>query len=358
MTSPNISPSSDLDQGATWFARGGQLLESRNVERALECFYVAQRRGFDTGECAAARWDCWMLLGRFEAAWQESDLISALGRDPERMWNGESWAGKRVMLRCLHGLGDTIQFIRYAPLIKSICRSLVVQTHPQLVRLVQTVSGIDRVITWGDGIAEEQAVWDVQLEVTELPRAFRTTLTDIPLAIPYIHVPQERVRWAARLFRERTHLRIGIAWEAGEWNPSRSVALDNFAPLFACPHCEFYVLQKGASNERFQQWENVHELESYAADVLDTAALILNLDLVITVDTMTAHLAGALGQPVWIMLPAISDWRWMLKRRDTPWYPSARLFRQDGEVDWSATINDIRGELMNFQAPPRRPDYR
>jgi len=338
------------------FADGVSLLLNRNVRPALQCFYSAQHLGYDIRECAAARWTCWMLLGRFECAWKESELITATGaKDPHQFWNGQSWDGKDVMLRCLHGLGDTIQFIRYAPLLRQTCRSLTAQTHPQLVRLIEGVLGVDRVFTWGPGSGAESFDWDVQMEVTELPRAFRTTISNIPAVTPYIQVSPERIRWASGLFRNHENLRIGISWDAGPWDPLRSIPLEEFSPLFECKNCCFYELQKGADPDRLRRCGAIYDLESYAANVQDTAALILNLDLVITVDTMTAHLAGALARPVWILLPARADWRWMLRRCDTPWYPTARLFRQKQLGDWRETIEEIRAALSVLQESSKGP---
>ena len=142
-----------------------------------------------------------MLLGDFERAWHESDFISAkIFTDPNRYWDGRPWKGQHLMLRCLHGLGDTIQFIRYAAVLKQHCCSLTVQTHPQLVTLLQGVPGIDRVCTWGSSDLEDTSDWDLQMEVTELPRALRTTVGTIPATVPYIRVPKERIEWAADCF--------------------------------------------------------------------------------------------------------------------------------------------------------------
>jgi hypothetical protein len=221
------------------FDKGAELLRDRNVPAALRCFYSAQQLGYDAKECAGARWNCWMLLGEFEKAWQESDLISSIGgRDAKQFWDGQPWDGKRVMLRCLHGLGDTIQFIRYAPLLKEHCRSLFVQTHPQLVNLVKGVPGVDRVFTWGIDYREDFSSWDMQMEITELPRAFRSDPANIPLT-PYVQVPAERVRWASRWFDGANLPRIGVAWEAGPWDPARSISLSELSPLFALDLCRF-----------------------------------------------------------------------------------------------------------------------
>ncbi len=348
---PSPADLCDLGRASALFAEGADLLQSRNVRPALRCFYSAQQLGYDVKECAAARWDCWMLLGNFGRAWQESDLISAAGGgDPKQFWDGQAWNGKRVILRCLHGLGDTIQFIRYAPLLRESCHSLFVQTHPQLVSLIEGVQGVNHVLTWGNGPSEDGLAWDTQIEVTELPRAFRTTISNIPGLVPYIQVPEERIQWASRWFAGQKKLRIGIAWEAGPWNTLRSIPLSEFSPLLAFETCRFYGLQKGVDPASVPRCGAVYNLESHAADIRDTAALILHLDLVITVDTMTAHLAGALGCPVWILLPVQADWRWMLDRCDTPWYPTARLFRQRSPGDWTQTIKDVGAALAALSA--------
>ncbi|MGH9325941.1 MAG: glycosyltransferase family 9 protein [Terriglobia bacterium] len=324
-------------------------MQSRIVDHAIEQFDAAEQLGYDPGECAAARWNCWMMLGDFGRAWEESDRISRLDRDPNRFWTGESWKGKRVILRCLHGLGDTIQFIRYAPLLKSTCRSLIVQSHPQLVTLMECVPGVDGAITWGE---EQRSEWDLQMEVTELPRAFRTTIATIPRTVPYINVPQERFEWASGFFASRDSLRVGICWQSGDWDPSRSIPLEEFAPLFTHDHCDFYALQKNADPAAITPYPALEELESHASDVRDTAALIQNLDLVISVDTMTAHLAGALGKPVFVLLPGAADWRWMLERRDTPWYPTARLFRQKEPARWENVARAVLDAVASCSVHP------
>jgi hypothetical protein len=340
-----ISEAPVPSDAAESFSCGQNLLSRRIVQEAIEYFESAQRLGYDATECAAARWQCWMQLGLFEQAWQESDFIASMGaEDPNRFWDGRSWNGQRVMLRCLHGLGDTLQFIRYAPLLKQTCHSLTVQTHPQLVSLIGNIPAIDRACTWTRDHIENNS-WDTQMEITELPRAFRTTLATIPATTPYLHVPRERVEWAKSFFGTNAKKRVGLAWECGPWDPSRSVSLSQLAPLLSCSNCCFYSLQKGANVNDARVPVKIDDLESNSTDILDTAALVCNLDLVVAVDSMTAHLAGALGRPVWILLPAQADWRWMVERSDTPWYPSARLFRQRRPEDWEGVIEEVRRQL-------------
>ncbi|HYI92294.1 MAG TPA: hypothetical protein VEX68_02000, partial [Bryobacteraceae bacterium] len=284
-----------------------------------------------------------MLSGSFERAWEESTLIEQnSNHDPHRFWNGQSWAGKRVMIRCLHGLGDTIQFIRYAPLIRSVSRELTVQVHPQLVTLIEGVPAIDRVITWDGGCdQDDRDYWDIQMEVTELPRAFKARVDSVPADVPYIFIPKERINWSRSLLEDRSGLHIGLVWEAGAWNPGRSLPFESLEPLLGKSEHTFYNLQKDSDLcTRTSNWP-LRELEAHARDIRDTAALMLQLDLVITVDTMSAHLAGALGRPVWILLPYEADWRWMLNRSDTPWYPTARLFRQERPGDWGSALRKL-----------------
>ena len=328
------------------YTKGVCSLNRRDVRQALGFFDTAQHHGYDITECAAARWDCWMLLGQFERAWQESDLIAESGsKSPGQFWDGSSWLGKHVMLRCLHGLGDTIQFIRYAPLLKRTCSYLSVQTHPQLVTLLQGVPDVDHVFTWD----QPDRHWHMQMEVTELPRAFRSTASDLPSATPYIHIPENRIVWGAGFCRRANNLRIGISWQAGPWDAARSLPLTDVSRLATSHnHCTFYGLQKGANSDDRLSFANICDIEVHAADIRDTAALIVNLDLIITVDTMTAHLAGALGRPVWILLPFKADWRWMLNRTDSPWYPTARLFRQKRPGEWMAVIEEVRAALVEI----------
>ncbi len=322
------------------FERGRQLLADRQVKDALHCFDAAQRLGRDANECAAVRWYCWMLAGDFTRALEESDRIAASGApDPHRFWDGSPWRGRHVMLRCLHGLGDTIQFIRYAPHLRETCSDLTVQTHPQLVTLLQGVPGVDRVISWGPGWPEDTA-WDLQLEVNELLRVFRSSLSSIPREIPYICVTEERIHWAAQIIRAPQPLRLGLCWQAGPWDQERSIPFDDLSHLLA--QYRFFNLQKGIESGL------LIDAEKFASDVRDTAALISNLDLVITVDTLTAHLAGALGRPVWILLPFCADWRWMLQRDDSPWYPTARLFRQQRQGDWATLLAQVAEALSIY----------
>lgn len=338
-------------KAAEVFAEATNLLANREVLHAIERLNKAENLGYEHNECASARWQCWMLMGEFENAWKESDSISeSCAYDPNRFWDGSSWSNRRVMLRCLHGLGDTIHFIRYAPMLRKTCSSLTVQTHPELVRLVQGVAGIDRVISWGPTFQEDPSTWDMQLEVTELPFAFRTTLSSIPASTPYITVPEDIRAWALQCLGMRKGLRVALIWESGPYNPARSVSPALLSPLLQVSNCQFYCVHKSESAVSLAHYPSFKNVIANIADVLITASLLVHMDLVITVDTMIAHLAGALNVPVWIMLPASADWRWMMGRSSSPWYPSARLFIQTEAGAWASVVCDIQQDLRTLAA--------
>ena len=305
-------------------------LEARRIPEAVAAYREAAESGFDANICRAGLWTSWMLLGRFEQAWLQSRAIEASGvPDPHRLWDGEPFDGKRVMLRCLHGLGDTIQFIRYAPLIRRTATRLVVQAHPELVRILHCVSGIDEIVTWG-----EEPAWDSQVEVTELPRIFETTSETVPADVPYLHVGST-VKTSGRT-------RVGLIWNSSQWNLLRCVPFTMLKTALDSLGWNLFSLQFGP--ERL--W--LPPMRECEGDVLDTATDMLKLDLVITVDTLGAHLAGALGRPVWVLLPFEADWRWMLDRADSPWYPTMRLFRQPRPDDWSGALDELRHAARAF----------
>lgn len=250
--------------------------------------------------------DAWtdaMLHGDFERAWKLSELSPSC---PHRL---DDLAGKRVLLRCEHGLGDTIQFIRYAAPLRRIAAQIIAHVQPRLVPLVRRLPEIDRVFTWNEPWPRGE--YDCEVEIMELPYLFRTTLDTIPREVPYLSI--DPVLLPARTGG------IGLQWSAGDWDQRRSLPASALAPLRRIPGIEVVSLQDGPATP----------------DVTATAATIMSLDLTITVDTMVAHLAGALGRPVWVLLPYQPDWRWMLGRSDSPWYPTMRLFRQDEAPDWT-----------------------
>lgn len=322
-----------------------EQLAAMRVPEAVALFDRAEQAGCDSDACAGGRWTCYMLSGDFELAWRESDAIAARGKpDPHRFWDGRPLDGRRVLIRCLHGLGDTIQFIRYAPLVRAKAAHLAVEVQPTLKALLKYSRVADEVITWG----EPEPTWDQQIEVVELPRIFRTLPGSVPKSVPYLSAP------AASLYGRYGHtglIRAGLVWNGSNYNPARSIPVGVISQLLDVPGVEFYNLQAGP--ERFDlsgKRSKIPQLFGEGESVLPAASLVGALDLLVTVDTMTAHLAGALGRPVWTLLPYRSDWRWMLNREDTPWYPTMRLVRQKQPGEWEPVIRKVKSDLAALVA--------
>jgi hypothetical protein len=276
-------------------------------------------------------WQTHMLAGEFELAWQASDRIRARNApDPHRFWDGESLAGKRVIVRCLHGLGDTVQMLRYAPALAALTAEITFELPPRMLPIARCFAGVRNVLTWTDA----PPAWDSQIEIMELPYIFRTTLAELPLAERYLQVPVEPMEAVAKTMScyRGAGRRIGLVHTAADWNPSRSIPFDLLAPLLGVADCEFWSLeQAGQSGLR-------NATQCCGDGLLALVATIANLDLVITVDTLAAHVAGALGRPCWLLLQHAADWRWMSGREDSPWYPSLRLCRQPKPGDWKSLI--------------------
>lgn len=331
--------------------RAESLLDERRLAEAIQTFHCAELHGADADRCSAGRWMASMLLGRFASAWRESDAIRRRGApDPHRVWNGENIDGKAVMVRCLHGFGDAIQSLRYVPLLRRRASRVIVETSPQFAELAECIDGIDRVLSWGKRAGTTQPEWDVQIEVTELPYFFRTEVHELPIATSYIHLPQPMLRSTARCFPASDCMRVGVVWSCGEWNLSRSIPLEALLPVFADSRFEFWNLQGGPARREWRDATdagNLRDAPEFCADagLLPLACFIAQLDLIITVDTLAAHLGGALGVPTWVLLRYDADWRWMVDRSDSPWYPSLRLFRQDARRDWSDVVEYVRKAL-------------
>lgn len=343
------------------FSRAEKHFARHKIREALFCYEKALEIGFEPDRGAFQRWTCFMLLGGFEQAWKETDRTESLRRRlnlPQqhlplhlrRVWKGENLTNRCVLVRCYQGLGDAIQFIRYIPCLAKIAQRVIVQCSDELRELLGSVEGMDTVIPLGDSCADID--FDVDIEVMELPYAFRTTLADLPRQIPYVHVPSETTElMAARLAAlEDAHCRprVGLVWRSGTWNPQRSIPFEQISELTNVQGVNFFSLQHAGEMEGVpfgSRRGHLIQTEDQQANLLQTAAIIQNMDLVISVDTMAAHLAGALGKPVWTLLPFVADWRWMLDRQDSPWYPSMRLFRQIRPGDWDAVIECVAEEL-------------
>jgi tetratricopeptide (TPR) repeat protein len=269
------------------------------------------------------------------------------------LWLGEyPLSRKTILLHAEQGLGDSIQFVRYAPLIARADAKVILEVQPELADLLGAVDGVDRVVTRGETLP----AFDVHCPVASLPLAFRTGLDSIPAAIPYLRARGERVsKWQPRIAALARPV-VALAW-AG--NPAhvndrnRSIALSRLDPLIATPRARFVSIQRdlrGGEAEMLAGDDRIVHLGGELIDFADTAAVIALCDLVISVDTAVAHLAGAMGKPVFILLPFSCDWRWMLDRADTPWYPTARLFRQPALQDWDGVIAQVQAKLAQARS--------
>jgi hypothetical protein len=332
------------------FRLAQQALKERRVVEALGLVNKSASCGYDDDDCAALRWHCWMFLGNFGKAWRESEAIISRGnKDATCLWDGSAFEGKRIVIRCLHGFGDAVQFIRYGRILRSQAARIIVETHAELISLFSGISWIDQVVSWADGSSDGFNDWDQQIEVMELPRAFGTTLLTIPSKVPYLSVTGEALARSEYLLGGRAgEPKIGLVWRAGDWDPARSVPCAQFARIAHVPGLRFYSFQRGPATREgrtLREDGRIHDTARHSPDISDTAADIVNMDLVITVDTMVAHLAGALGRKVWTLLPYEADWRWMLDTSSSPWYPTMRLFRQQRPGDWTSVLQDVAGSL-------------
>jgi hypothetical protein len=286
--------------------------------------------------------------GDFARAWEEYEwrTRSASYRKDvtAQEWEGERLDGGTLLLMLDGGLGDQFQFVRYAPRVaeRSGAR-VVVACHPVMQRVISRCAGVDEVVSSTGTLPE----CDRYVYAMSLPRLFGTTLSDIPAAVPYIFPhPDQADRWR-RILTDFRKFRVGLNWEGNRLNTpgaSRALPLSAMHGLIRTPGAHFFSLQKGAGSEQLAETPpnvKVYDLGKFFADFLDTAAAVSQLDLVITNDTSVAHLVGGMGKPVWILLPKNKCWRWLDDRDDSPWYPTARLFRQAWGESWESVLERV-----------------
>jgi tetratricopeptide (TPR) repeat protein len=300
-----------------------------------------------------------LLLGDYEGGWAEYEWrwrCSEFGRPPVRAprWDSSPLAGRTILLHAEQGLGETLQFARYAALVKERGGTVIVACPRPLLGILASCPGIDRLVP-------PDAAWpacDVQAPLLSLPVLLGTTLATVPAPVPYLSADPGLVeRWRGEL-DAFPGFRVGISWQGNPRNKAdryRSVPLRAFVDLARVAGVRLFSLQKGAGVEQLRELsadcpaiDLGSRLDERSGPFRDTAAVMRNLDLVISVDTALVHLAGALGVPVWVVLAAASDWRWLLDRPDSPWYPSARLFRQARWGEWDEVFARMAGELRRL----------
>jgi len=312
---------------------------------------------------ARAHWESATILlsqGKFERGWKEyewrwqlKDRKPPSGEFKQPLWDGKDLAGRRILLHGEQGFGDTIQFSRYAALVAER-RGYVILGCPEALRpIMETVPGVAEVVT----SRESQPPFDVHAPLMSLPAIFGTTVETVPRRIPYLRAPAPAASSTTWITHDLPGLKVGLVWAAESASPNtqlRSVALDCLTPLSALPGVHWHGLQVGRAADELAASAFAGRIADWGrrfADFGDTARAIGELDLVISVDTCVAHLAGALGKPVWTLLPFDVDWRWMLRRTDSPWYPTMRLFRQGTRGDWPGVISQVGVALREVAKP-------
>jgi tetratricopeptide (TPR) repeat protein len=300
-----------------------------------------------------------MLDGQLQRGWEEYEwrwkdpfVAPALRSFTAPRWDGRPFPGKILLIHAEQGQGDSLQYIRYASRAAAMGGKVVIECQPSLVRLLRSLKGVDQVVGRGDPLP----AFDLHCPTMSLPNTLGVSLENIPNEVPYLHPNPEAVEnWGRRLGPKDGRLRVGLCWSgeprkhmphATAVNERRSIRLSQLAPLGEIPNIRWLSLQKGAGASQIS--ESPFPLEDFmeeARDFADTAAFIANLDLVISVDTAVAHLAGALGHKTWLLACSDACWRWLMKRSDSPWYPSMRLFRQSRWNDWSGVVAELERAL-------------
>ena len=329
-------------------------------DRALHSYRraVAFRPDFADGHWHLAR--LLLLLGQYQEGWREYEWRwgSAANRSrrprfPTAPWDGAPAPGRTILLHAEQGLGDTIQFLRYASLAAGQCGRVIVECQPELNFFLQGIDGVAQIITHGEPLP----AFDLHCPLISLPLAFNTTLETIPAQIPYLRADAHRIdQWRRRL-KDAKGLKVGLVWAGNPrldqpatdfMDRRRSMRLSQFSALVPLSGIVFVSLQKGGPAQQALTPPAGMKLLDWTGelnDLADTAALVEALDLVISVDTSVAHLAGALGKPVWLLNRFDTCWRWLMEREDTPWYPTMRIFRQQSAGDWDSVLQRVAAEL-------------
>ena len=329
--------------------------ELGRYREALAAYERAIAAEPDNAETHFSRSFVLLLAGDYREGWKEYEwrqrvptYNALLRRFSEPVWDGRPLADGALLLHAEGGFGDTLQFARYAALAAERCASVVLLCQPELRSLLRTVKGLASVVGEGELVPSYTA----HAPLMSLPHIFGTTLESVPWPGPYVHADPERVSaWRGWMAGATGRPRVGLVW-AGRpdyWDDrKRSTTLADFAPLAQMPGAEFYSLQKGEASAQAlapPTGMRLHDLTTRIQDFYDTAALVGNLDLVVTIDSAVAHLSAAMGVPTWVLVPHAPDWRYHLERSDNPWYPTMRLFRQDRDGDWSGPVARVAQAL-------------
>jgi len=332
--------------------RANVLKQLRRLDEALTSYERAIALEPDYAEAYSNKSLLKLLTGDFDEGWElyewrwKHQLKEYARNFAKPLWLGRRpIAGQTLLIHAEQGLGDAIQCCRYAAMAEAMGANVILEVPASLVSLISTLKGHLTIVEKGQPLP----AFDLHCPIMSLPLAFKTTVATIPAAVPYLYADSGKQKlWQERL-GVTTRLRVGLVWSGSTaYNEAiRSIPLDLLKPLLELP-AEFHALQKEIRSEdaaHLPNFSQLHIHQDELADFSDTAAVIQEMDLVISVDTSTAHLAGAMGKPVWILLPFMADFRWLLDRTDSPWYPTATLFRQPANGDWNSVIGQIAERL-------------
>jgi tetratricopeptide (TPR) repeat protein len=288
-----------------------------------------------------------LLTEEFDEGWQEYEWRFAVARYDRKFdqpsWSGEPLGGRSILIHAEQGFGDALQFVRYVPAVAERGGRVVLEVPEPLVRLARTVAGVSQVVARGDPLP----AFDCHCPLLSLPRVFKTNLATIPSAVPYLSAPAGSAAGWAEWIPTTPGLRVGVVW-AG--TTVGAIDLRLLQPLWELDFVSWFSLQVGERSGDISSLAGaeVADLSPRLVDFAETAAAVCRLDLVISVDTAVAHLAGALGRPTWVLLRHPPEWRWLLEREDSPWYPTARLFRQRKEGDWPEVAREVVAALAQI----------
>jgi tetratricopeptide (TPR) repeat protein len=346
-----------------YYNLGNALQAKGNPQAAIGAFDQVLKIFLDSAVTRFNRSLSLLLTGNYEEGWVEyeyrfktlNDQIKKKNDSGVHRWSGDVFVGKRLLVVDEQGIGDTLQFIRYLPMVKELGGTVIFETIRPMMRLLEKFEGIDELLD-RESVERSQAEFELFIPLMSLPGIFNTTLKTIPARVPYIFPDKRNTQyWRRRL--KKGEIKVGIVWAgkssadyrqnrmsglehlnlgwagrpASKFASDRLTRLEAFEQLSKIESVQLYGLQKGDAAIQAKKLSGVFEVDNLGEEFIDfsdTAAAIENLDLVISVDTSVAHLAGAMGKPVWVLIPFVPDWRWLLVREDSPWYPTMRLFRQ------------------------------
>jgi tetratricopeptide (TPR) repeat protein len=345
-----------LDPGSAhaWFNRGVTLTEMKRIADAIKSYEIALSLASDYAQADYNRALCLMQLGRLEEGYQGYEARRRLALEPalypQPYWSGEDIAGRTLLVRGEQGLGDIIQFSRYIPLLQERRAQVILMVQPHMMRLMSSLDPPPQIVAWND----VPPAFDYHIALESLPGLFHTSLDTIPASIPYLAAePALVAKWKEKLGEHG--FKVGIAWRSSAHGASigKTFSPAHFEALSKIPGVRLISLQKADESAELNDLPSGMVVEQLGAEFdagpdafVDSAAVMQSLDLVISSDTGLAHLAGAMGRPVWVALKHVPDWRWMLERADTPWYPSMRLFRQTAPGDWASVFAPIEAAML------------